>query len=495
MVGETPESAIPHIMFACSKAGPRKEALRQFRESKILHNHPPGIETGHWDYPPHIINPRQLGSGSTGHMESTIHHSMVGKAISFMQFQAYSFETKEALSPAAVQIILSPKDDASAARAAAIGGIVVMEERAFLITAAHVALPDSETRIDNIVYVDDSSPDDELEFGGFDMVNSPFGDDDDGSLSVYCITPEATGTVDSDQKVDSWLKSCMDIRLSLGDGQNDSESSGESSLSSQIPGNPTLQLPGSPSLASLESHAPVQRGRLRCVDASIGLDDASISTISFSVCRDYMLIELNPSSQNAFSNLGLPRISRANTSAPPPHKVQITTTLNSTGVITGTLSGSPSYVRLPNSHAFRQVFTISLDFPLHPGDCGATILDASSQIVYGHIVAGSQVSRVAYMMPVLDVLDDIEQMIQGGPTDSTTMNYTVAIESLKIKQFGRQMQGHFGNMKDSFMAAQAQTQTTSTEQGFIAPEKNALRDTAGDTEVKEGRESTDCRGT
>ena len=55
MIGNSPETAIPHIMFHCSRKEPRKKAALLIKESSLLGSYP-GLNVGHWASPPHLSN-------------------------------------------------------------------------------------------------------------------------------------------------------------------------------------------------------------------------------------------------------------------------------------------------------------------------------------------------------------------------------------------------------------------------------------------------------
>ncbi|BCS28316.1 uncharacterized protein APUU_61364A [Aspergillus puulaauensis] len=61
MFGRETSTAVPHIMFSCKQPKSRKQAVAAVQRSGILHRFP-GIEVGHWEYPPHILNMRLLAS-------------------------------------------------------------------------------------------------------------------------------------------------------------------------------------------------------------------------------------------------------------------------------------------------------------------------------------------------------------------------------------------------------------------------------------------------
>lgn len=74
-----------------------------------------------------------------------------------------------------------------------------------------------------------------------------------------------------------------------------------------------------------------------------------------------------------------------------------TYTPNST--IGGTLSGTPSFVRLPGSKIFQEVYIARLNRPLVPGDCGSCVKNAITGKIFGHVIAGSPKTGLVLLMP------------------------------------------------------------------------------------------------
>ncbi|KAK0754949.1 hypothetical protein B0T18DRAFT_425247 [Schizothecium vesticola] len=69
------------------------------------------------------------------------------------------------------------------------------------------------------------------------------------------------------------------------------------------------------------------------------------------------------------------------------------------GIIRGTLSGTPSFVRLPGSKIFQEVYTAMLNRPLVPGDCGSWVKNAITGKLFGHVIAGSSKTGLVLLMP------------------------------------------------------------------------------------------------
>ncbi|KAK5652953.1 hypothetical protein OQA88_9432 [Cercophora sp. LCS_1] len=69
-------------------------------------------------------------------------------------------------------------------------------------------------------------------------------------------------------------------------------------------------------------------------------------------------------------------------------------TTTSRGNLTGTLSGSLSYFRLPHAATFQKVYTGKLERPLAPGDSGSWVRNTVTGKLLGHIIAGSPTTRL-----------------------------------------------------------------------------------------------------
>jgi len=101
-----------------------------------------------------------------------------------------------------------------------------------------------------------------------------------------------------------------------------------------------------------------------------------------------------------------------------PRDVSVITMTASSGFMTGKLCATPSYVRFPNQRNFQELYPILLEGKLADGDCGAGVVDQANGHMYGHIVAGTAGTGHAYIVPVGDLLQDIEEKLGGKATFS-----------------------------------------------------------------------------
>jgi peptide-N4-(N-acetyl-beta-glucosaminyl)asparagine amidase len=99
-----------------------------------------------------------------------------------------------------------------------------------------------------------------------------------------------------------------------------------------------------------------------------------------------------------------------------PEDTQIIAETGSRGRIEGTLSGTPSFISLPHTTHFQEVWTVQFSGRLAPGDSGSLVSDASSDRIFGHIVAGAPDSGVAYIMPAFKVLERIRLCLDPRDT-------------------------------------------------------------------------------
>lgn len=52
---------------------------------------------------------------------------------------------------------------------------------------------------------------------------------------------------------------------------------------------------------------------------------------------------------------------------------------------------------------------VQLDGSVQPGISGSVVRDATTKMIYGHIVAGDTDSQTAFIIPAIDVLNDVEK--------------------------------------------------------------------------------------
>ncbi|KAH7416641.1 hypothetical protein BKA64DRAFT_636042 [Cadophora sp. MPI-SDFR-AT-0126] len=141
-----------------------------------------------------------------------------------------------------------------------------------------------------------------------------------------------------------------------------------------------------------------------------------MSLDSGNIGSDWALVEfrpLNPVSVNTVSFLknSLTRqllIKSIVQTGPAERKVLAVTGFN--GIVPGVMSKIPTFMMLPGGDSFEEVWTVAFkDGNIGYGDCGSWIIDDETGDLYGHIIAGSPESSVAFIMPASTIRSDIRQ--------------------------------------------------------------------------------------
>ncbi|KAI8933247.1 hypothetical protein NX059_009878 [Plenodomus lindquistii] len=97
----------------------------------------------------------------------------------------------------------------------------------------------------------------------------------------------------------------------------------------------------------------------------------------------------------------------------------LVTRTGSNGKLEGELSGTSSYIRLPNSVTFQEVYPIRLDGMLSYGASGSVVMDKDEKITYGHLITGTtnQAPSVAYFIASHQTIASIRTVVL--PSDIT----------------------------------------------------------------------------
>lgn len=190
MVGATPETSVPHIIFSCQRSEPRKEALAAIKKSEVMRDFTPGIELGQWDCPPELDNLQFLGSD---HKSSKSETATRGSHCHIILVD-YKPESPNIL---AMQIQVRRNSyGPDNVQSATIGAVVEIAEKQFYMAPAHIFREDDGLPDHPSPHLDTGS---ECEFGGFDSDNEDPGNvqDEVDFMSQYSITPE-TSDIESD---------------------------------------------------------------------------------------------------------------------------------------------------------------------------------------------------------------------------------------------------------------------------------------------------------
>ncbi|KAG4277818.1 hypothetical protein FPRO04_07061 [Fusarium proliferatum] len=377
MFGKSENSASPAILFCCEVVAHRKQVRNAIKNSGILDEFP-GVKTAHMSRPPDFNQLVQLAGHDT--TLPSDHRPILAALKS---------------NPCGMPLFVeSSIDDGTCYKQATVGGIIQLSGKFYYTTAGHVLSLDTAPS-----YTEDEVSDDEFEI-----------DDDDDELSEV-------DDVTSTAYEKAWLAQANDDAMSP-----PYTSSTESKM---------LQTPFSSSIQDMQA---TQEGT-KCLSRRVLEKGPSLSTFlppqrlghvylssldEPTSGLDYALIEVtrpihciaNKIALSSFSAKGEAKIQRVVTDGPKDVKILTST---SRGTLTGVMSGTPLYTRLPNSSMYQEVYNVLLDSRLEAGDCGSWVIDAESGNLYGHIVAGSPGSGAAIVIPFSRVFEDIEARAKHPP--------------------------------------------------------------------------------
>ncbi|CAD6584920.1 MAG: hypothetical protein ASARMPREDX12_001793 [Alectoria sarmentosa] len=96
---------------------------------------------------------------------------------------------------------------------------------------------------------------------------------------------------------------------------------------------------------------------------------------------------------------------------PPLGKILVATRR---GAVPGIGTGSDCSIKLARDNRYRHVWSVELEESLSSGDSGSWVVDATTGDVYGMIVAGSTGLREEYVIPAVDVGQDICRVMRAN---------------------------------------------------------------------------------
>jgi hypothetical protein len=377
MVGKSPQTAAPTVMFISENSDYRKDARKAIKASDIIVQYS-GYKTAQLAKDPGFLKMEQLASGE----ESS-------KPIANLATNVLFDHTKPVQTfGMPLYICHSSSIRTATANAIRIGN------RIFFQMAYHAF---NESAPEKPAIADD----DDFEIDSDSELDAEDNDDYDVAItSIGSRTP------------DSWSHSAGSDN---GSSRRLSTFSGISTptpetLKVSDPSNSSEHLQNaSDKLVPFTTNRPTYVPKVivqPCVD--------SLSTlgilVEWSVSKDWALVEIVDSEVQASLRVeSWLALSINNFARTPKEDVAVTTSTASMGTLTGVLSASPSYTRFPNGTAFQKIYTVQFDGPLANGDCGAVVLDATNQQVYGHLVAGCRTTGSAYVLAAYQIEEDIQK--------------------------------------------------------------------------------------
>jgi hypothetical protein len=390
MIGKDEETASPKVIISCPKRDIRRYLRDLVQRSSIMSSDqfrgiglidssvPPG-------YPPRLL---------AGHLAPTTHDSdsQDRKSVSTVDV----FTTTAVIGLGDRLIIPSKPGSSGPIRYATAGPIFYWKNKAYCLTVAHV-LND---------HGGDNSRPTTPECDGLSSSDSDT--DEDGEEELM-----SQGSLTSEEDIGCGIMSPM---------QWEQDSSSASETIPALRNVPRHRFPSREVMQQQESICQGEDDSLSVPDTSSPLDKIGSLVITESnTTLDYALVEITGNTTQ-FPNI-LCLSSRISGCLPlsgiaeiGSNIVKISTVTASSGPLHGTLHPSPSHARLPNSTRFQKVYNISLEGLINDGDCGSCVVDSENGRLYGHIIAGSPGTGVAWMVPATEVIEDIQRRWGGKPT-------------------------------------------------------------------------------
>jgi hypothetical protein len=185
---------------------------------------------------------------------------------------------------------------------------------------------------------------------------------------------------------------------------------------------------------------------------------------------DWALCSLDRARAHLTNNISLPNgttLYPTQAALQNPSHADVWIHTGTTGLMKGFLTGDYSLVALPGSRTFQRMWIVVLDrlvrkcFSFYaelcinlsekcsslvgPGDCGSWVIDSTSGIWYGQIVAAKPETAVAYIVLARDILRDIQDQFGGRhvrmPIESDFVNEAVTVVKRDLSRSSSTAQG------------------------------------------------------
>lgn len=393
MVGKAPSLASPFIIFCCDVSDYRRDMQNTIKESGILDRYP-GIKTDNLPREPGFAKLVSLGaSGQPNHS----HGDMIAL-------------TSQARSACGSQIFIdsngTKSGSVSSTSAATIGGVIRLGAKLYYTTAAHAVSSDPDSIDSDEVVPADGDPG--------DSEDAPILEGNENMCSAPDSNPRA-------EELKSWLdhggltdhsddhRCLKDEILRQWSLKSPREAEDPASVSSFTKaGELSLNSTGRIFITSTD-------GETR----RAGLDYALIEMSS----RHHVVenvIKIGPRNESTIKVQSVVR------SGPRDGEIVAVTPR---GIIKGWISGTPVYSSVPGKRSYCRMFKAILSGPLHKGDCGTWVVDATNGDLFGHVVLGSPGRGAALLIPFSDVFDDILSRVGESPAFPTARDDETSLRS------------------------------------------------------------------
>jgi hypothetical protein len=462
MIGRTKNTAKPTIMFISKEEDCRKKVRKTVEESGILERYL-GVRVGDCSRPPDFDKLVELA------IEDSVIPESAGRNTTNL-FPSDQDEEKHrpggilreiSSTVCGSRIFISTGENATSSRRATAGGIFRSGDRFFYLTVAHAFVPSSDHTAASIT--ENSDSDFEFDIGG-----------------------------DLDSDLDSEQEERDLVEKTSRGSVTPERSEYESSDDTEIP------IDARPSLVS---YLDVGSGRESCDEVSSREVDTDTTPLDYrshsfkdfgqvfmkSLELDYCLIEINKLELQTFNRIYSNHSLLQETLYPErvvgtlPSNTNVFAVTGSTGLLKGTLCGTPSFIIRQGSTRQRELWTVRLDGRLYGGDCGSWVVEARSGDLLGHIVSGCPETGVAYVVPAYLVLEDAKtrfglelKLSIAGNTSTSGNSQQVIVRAKDIPCGNCENQDYTENSRDGMDKGPEQMEDkTHTVLKYYAEEEQA----------------------
>jgi hypothetical protein len=378
MTGRKRTNARPTVIFCCERPLPRRRARDLIKENGIMEKYP-GWILGDSSFPPEFDEPLLRLAFEDTKTSVGFVGSGDGRTVLYRPSdRAYGIE-----------VFIKGYRDQSVIRRATVGGIVRADDRYYGLTVAHAfseAEPSTEllNKVDFEFDLDDSGEESDLDEEGLVEETSR------GSQSPGSETGRNTSSVVS-HRSEVYLAESSDI------------------VSDVLPASASSPVGMAETDADSDESSEAQETARRPL---VEFGDLAMSAkASSSDIFDWALIEIGNTQLQTFKDLDKrgrgPRFLSPERAAEPSPKNAAIIALTASGKnLNGDLCENPTYLHIPQTKGFQEVWTIVLDDKLKHGDCGTWVIDAQTGRLYGHIISGA-LSGIAYIMPAHYIFNDM----------------------------------------------------------------------------------------
>lgn len=103
-----------------------------------------------------------------------------------------------------------------------------------------------------------------------------------------------------------------------------------------------------------------------------------------------------------------------------PEERRVIAVTASVGPVRGLLAPSAIIYKGRGTPKYQRIYQVQLDIAPREGDCGSAVVDEETGSLYGHIILGNPTACLAYIVPAIDVFEDIRQSLAAAVTIPTS---------------------------------------------------------------------------